>query len=565
MMPLLATISMGLLLWVCQAALIWPPMKMTKMIATFVVAATTVFAQEAPERDPDLTLTAEGELTLAAEGDPQLHTFVIPIGGENARYVEALRLQPGSIGYVRHAVIRMDASLESQRRDAETDEAGFPGRPHYNSVRQPGGLFAVWTPQAQVSTAPSGASWRLHPHADLVVTLHLFPDGMEHAIQPKLDLWLTEEPSRQQLLTARMANETLDLEPEQKRTMRDVLAMSAPVWVSGFYVNANRLGAGYRVEYATPVATPPSADEEEDNKRRVYGMGARLGKGSDWKPASATHQWKALPDRIRVPALTRFDMLIDFENTEAKAGRAPVQTRWGPAPDDEVAEVYLQLIAHNEPTAIVVARTIAIHQLGLAIEAAETRLLDDPESAKSHAELAYLYADIGGGDTAVAHGRKAVALNPDSSDSHAALAAAYLVSGFHFSAQEHAEKAIELDQANANAWFNLGNVFLHYEIPVRARSCYQNASDLEPRDTRFLNNLATMLIDAKEHEEAQQLLEKVLLIDPLHARANANMARIYEATFEPEKAIESYRRALDLAPELAATFGPRLEKLTGGR
>ncbi|MEM7011476.1 MAG: tetratricopeptide repeat protein [Verrucomicrobiota bacterium] len=540
-------------------------MKTLKRLAILVGATATAFGQDAPGQEPDLTLSAAGAMPLAAEGDPQLHTFVIPVGGEEARYVEKLQLRPGSIGYVRHAVIRMDSSLESQRRDSKTQEAGFPGRPLYNSVRQPHGLFAVWTPKAQVSVAPEGASWRIHPHSDLVVTLHLFPDGMEHSIQPKLDLWFADEPGRQQLLSARLANETLDLAPDQKRAMSDTLAIPAPVWVSGYYVNANRLGDGYRVEYATPVATPPSEEDEEDEKQRIYGMGARLGRGTEWKPASAKHQFTALAGRVRVPAMTRFDIQIDFANTEENAGRAPIQTEWGSRASDEIAEVYLQLIAHNEPTAIIVGRAIAIHQLGLAIEAAEKRLQDDPENSKAHAELAYLYADIGGGETAVSHGRKAVSLRPEDSNAHAALAAAYLASGFQFSAQEHAEKAIDLDQSNANAWFNLGNVFLHYEIPVRARNCYQNAADLEPRDTRFLNNLATMLIDAKEHEEARQLLEKTLLIDPLHARANANMARIYEATFEPQKAIESYKRALDLAPELAATFGPRLEKLTGKR
>ena len=67
----------------------------------------------------------------------------------------------------------MDSTNSSQDRDARDQMAGFAGRPHYDSVRQPMELFAVWTPWTPIQAAPPGTGWRIHPQADLVVTCHL--------------------------------------------------------------------------------------------------------------------------------------------------------------------------------------------------------------------------------------------------------------------------------------------------------------------------------------------------------------------------------------------------------
>lgn len=502
-----------------------------------------------PDREPDLTLKAEAAWQLPAEGERTLHSFVIPGSAiDGPRFVEAMRLRPGSIGYIRHGVIRSDPTDDSRILDAESEVVGIPGRPSVSTLYRPNGVFAVWSPAQPISVAPAGTSWRVHQHLDFVVTLHLFPDGEARSIQPEIDLWFTDEEPAQQLLTMRLANEAIELSAGETLTVNDSIVMPAPTWVTAVYFDANRLATRFRLEFVAPET-----------------IGARIAKVDDWSPGSFSHQFRQLPDRLRVPAGAHFELHATFENSEARAGGEPREIRHGFTTDDEICEAWVQLIAHNQPTAIRLAETISLHQLMLAIEAAESEIERIGGRVRTHSRLALLYSDLGEGETAVSHGRKAVALGPNSAEAHAALAGAYLSNGFQFSAQEHAEKALEIDQTNASAWFNLGNVLLSYEFPERALNCYENARQFEPRNPRFLNNLSSMLIEEKKLEEARKHLEMLLVIEPRHARAIANLGRIHEQTAEPEKAIELYRKALEIAPDLAITIGPRLEKLTGVR
>ncbi|MFT5466193.1 MAG: tetratricopeptide (TPR) repeat protein [Verrucomicrobiales bacterium] len=502
-----------------------------------------------PDRAPDLTLKAETAWELPAEGGRTLHTFVIPSSAlEGPRFVEAIQLRPGSIGYIRHGVVRSDTTDDSRLLDAESAVIGIPGRPILSTLNRPNGVFAVWTPAAPISEAPAGTAWRIHPYTDLVVTLHLFPDGQTHSIQPEIDLWFAETEPTQQLLNLRLAKETIELSPGESRMIGDSWIAPAPFWVNAVYFDANERATKFRLEFLAPEA-----------------IGARLARADAWNPGSESHQFQQLPERRRIPASARFDLKVSYENTAAQGENPPREIRHGFTVADEICEAHIRIIAHNSPTAMRLTESISLHQLNLEIEANEAEIERNGGRVRTHSRLALLYSDLGEHEAAMDEGRKAVELGLENPEAHAALAGAYLANGFTFSAQEHAEKAIELDQFNASGWFNLGIVFLEYGFPVRALNCFENARQEEPRNLRFLNNLSSLLIHEKRYEEAQKHLEVLLMIEPRHAKATANLGRIHEMTADPEKAIELYRRALEIAPEMSISIGPRLEKLTGVR
>ena len=77
---------------------------------------------------------------------------------------------------IHHAVIRVDASSASRRRDGEDGQPGFDGMAS-QTVQDPEGHFIGWAPGRGPILSPDGIPWRLERGADLVVELHLVPSS----------------------------------------------------------------------------------------------------------------------------------------------------------------------------------------------------------------------------------------------------------------------------------------------------------------------------------------------------------------------------------------------------
>lgn len=511
-----------------------------------------------PAREADLILKLESVFEIPADArEPWIiRNFVIPASeiGE-VRHIEWLRFSPGAdvaADVARQAVVRMDSTGASRKLDNADDPPGFPGRPELEALSQPDGLFAVWTPGQPVAAVPEGTGWRLHPQADLVVTVDLFPNGSAQSIQPTIELWFAERPPVKQLLTIRLANEAIALPPGEKVTLPDQFTIPTPAWVYGVYP----IGGSFITEIRLDQTLPDVVEIGEGV--RTVDVGQRLLSIRNWMPGSPVQRFYPVEAR-RVQAGVKLSAKFMCLNTSDRF------VRGGPDPEDEVAELYVQIVVDREQLANQVAQAASEHQLLIGIEAAQQVLKFDPDRADAHARLALLYADFGEPDEAVSHGRKAVSLAVESSTAHGALGAAYIAKNFHFSAEEHLVTAVALDRFNALAWFNLGNVRLNHQAVDKARVDFENAVELEPRNVRFLNNLGTVLLTRHDYAGARELFERVLLINPRHARATANLGIVHEMTANPLEAIELYERALSLSPAMEPHLGPKLEKLNGKR
>ena len=84
---------------------------------------------------------------------------------------------------IHHAVIRVDRTQASRRRDGEDGQPGFDGMA-WETVQDPDGHFIGWAPGRGPIVAPDGMPWRLDRGADLVIELHLIPSRKPLVIQP---------------------------------------------------------------------------------------------------------------------------------------------------------------------------------------------------------------------------------------------------------------------------------------------------------------------------------------------------------------------------------------------
>ncbi len=492
-----------------------------------------------PDRAPDLILEPGQVFELPAQGSGLIRSFVIPASQlESPRHLQALELLPGSGDVVKHAVIRLDLTSASQKLDQSDKIPGFPWRPELASLRQPEALFTVWTPRISVSQAPLGTGWRVHPDADFVVTLHLKPNGTATEIKPMIACWFASQPIHH-VLALRMANETIEIkEGAPEYSIRDSFTVPVDTQLHGVYPVANERAESVRLDIFRPSS-----------------QGERIFEIRDWQ-SNAQEDYK-FKEPLDLPAGTRLEMKFVYSNLPG-TGKIPQRVIWGPKLENEVGELYLQLVVDQEQKAVNLAHSINRHQLSLAIERAERRFEGD---AEAHAELAILYTDFGNHQTAVAHGQRAVDLAPDSSQAHAALGAAYLAQEFQFSAEEHLTKATEIDPSDAQSWFNLGNVFLGYKVAERAVDCYKKAAKLSPRDARIANNLGTALLTLDNAKEAKPYFEEVVERYPRHSLATANLARTFDLLGEKDEAVRLYKRAILLAPGMAPTLEPLLAQL----
>ena len=100
---------------------------------------------------PDLVVQMNGEYTLQAEGRDVYRNFVLPVPTTKARYVRLLEFRPDNPEIVHHALIYVDSSRESRRRQNSSKNAGFNGMSVPSSASMPEGQFLGWQPGALYS------------------------------------------------------------------------------------------------------------------------------------------------------------------------------------------------------------------------------------------------------------------------------------------------------------------------------------------------------------------------------------------------------------------------------
>ncbi|HED66170.1 MAG TPA: tetratricopeptide repeat protein [Planctomycetes bacterium] len=177
--------------------------------------------------------------------------------------------------------------------------------------------------------------------------------------------------------------------------------------------------------------------------------------------------------------------------------------------------------------------------------------------------------DLRGRDEeAIACLRRAVELDPDYGAAYKRLGLVLVESGEIDAAKEAFERVRETMPDDPGGRFQLGNLYLE-EDPEHAAELYREGIAIDPYYPWCYNGLAQALAalgdvegaaDAKaELDQAQAVKAKLdakldrALKSPTDFNAQFDVAEMYQAVGQDERALEMYRRALDLDPESAPT------------
>src|SRR3954447_1339575 len=215
-------------------------------------AGTTVGAPKPPKfgdewqlGTPDLILRVSQPYQLAGEGGEIFWNFILPVPITTTRWVKAIEVRPGASRVFHHANVVIDRS-RSSRRQERVPGAGFPGMDLNveEETFDPDGHFLSWKPGSEPVVEPDGMAWRADPGMDLILNVHLRPNGKPESVSPMIGIYFTSQPQRKFPMLVQLERDAaIDIQPGDKDfPVTDDVKLPLGVGVLAIYPHAHYLG-----------------------------------------------------------------------------------------------------------------------------------------------------------------------------------------------------------------------------------------------------------------------------------------------------------------------------------
>jgi Tfp pilus assembly protein PilF len=491
---------------------------------------------------PDLMVEVDAPYTLPADGPDVFRNFVLRVPLERARYVRAVRIDPGEARVVHHASLGVDRTRTARRLDALSAEPGFSGM-LAGGAASPPGHFIGWAPGRQAYRSPPGLSWRLDAGADLVLQMHMVPSGAAEPIRPRVALFFTEEAPRARAGLVRLGSTGIDIPPGMRRhVLEDTFELPVGVAVLGISPHAH-----YLAREIESVATLPGG-------RRVPLL-TIMAWNFRWQD-----DYRYLRP-LELPAGTRITTRVVYDNTSnnhANPHQPPRRVVYGPSSGDEMGDVWLQVVPDSASAAAQFERIAASREIAAQSDGYRRLASALPEDPVPRFTLATLYMQAGRLHEAMAEldrvlsiaptwamalynrgvalqraGRltesardflDALARDPRYAEAEHALGHVRLAQGNRRDAERHFSNAVAVWPAFADGWNSLATLRASRDALDEAIECYRRALTISPEHREALNNLGILLARRGRLAEATALLERAVAAYPEDEASRQNLA-----------------------------------------
>jgi tetratricopeptide (TPR) repeat protein len=462
--------------------------------------------------EPDLVLEP-APYSLRAGGADVYRNFVLPIATPTPRYIKAWQFLPGGSHALHHATMQFDATGASRRLDALDPEPGYEGLiPH--TVQSPDGYFLGWTPGQLAYVAPEGMAWPVQPGTDLVMMLHLRPHGAQEQVRPRIGLYVTDAPSSRIPTMIRLTRQDLDI-PAGSRRYRVADSFRLDVDVDAYAVQPH---AHYLAREVKAFATRPDGTTEPLIYIRDW----------DFNWQDVYHYRRP----IALPAGTTIQMEYVYDNSSQNARNPhapPRRVTYGQRTTDEMAELWLQVVARSSSDRRTLARAVESKIVREEIVGREKMLEADPASTSLHDDVALLYVAIGALDQAARHFAETVRLDARSPAAHYNYGNVLLAQGEWEKAADHLARALALKPDYGLAHGGLGRLRRAQGRRAEAIQHLDDAVRFDPGDADAHHQLAAVLRLEGRLEEALPHYRHAVRIDPANAQARAELADLEQA------------------------------------
>jgi len=281
---------------------------------------------------PDLIVQAP-TYRLPARGRDVYRNLVVPIPLQESQWVTAVELRPGNRGVVHHARMMIDTTASSRELDlGDVQAPGFDGMAMRSNAANPEGHFLGWTPGKGSLPPLDGMAWPLNPGTDLVLQLHMRTTGSEEVVDAQVGLYFADAPPKEIPVLLLLSSLLIDIAPgDSDYHVTNSYTLPVPVDVLSVYPHAHYLGKELR-----GFATLPSGAVKE------------LIRIPEWD-----FNWQdeyRFRDPVSLPAGTVLTMDFSFDNSSDNPNNPsdpPVRVVYGSNSEDEMADLILQVRAHN--------------------------------------------------------------------------------------------------------------------------------------------------------------------------------------------------------------------------
>jgi Flp pilus assembly protein TadD len=494
--------------------------------------ATPVFPDGWELGKPDAVVTLEKPYVLKPDQPDVYRNFVLRVPLASGAYVRGVEFRTNGAP-VHHAVIRVDRTSTSRRRDGEGGQPGFDGM-SWEGAQDPDGHFMGWAPGRGPIVMPDGMPWQLDRGSDLVVELHMIPRGQPVTVQPSVALFFTDKPPVQLPVRIKLSEKLIDIPAGARdHVLTQTYDFPVPVDVLSVYPHAHYLGKEMLVTAAIP--------------------------GGPVRTLLHIKQWSfhwqqdyRYVTPVSLPAGTRLTMRYTFDNSAENRdnpSKPPVRVRLGPRSVDEMADLGMQVLTKTPDDAVRLAASFEQRHQQEYLVLAETRVREEPNNAEYRAFLGSQYVNAGRFAEAIPHLEAAVKLDPRDAAAHDDLGTALMEQGRVPEALAQAQRAIALDPKNEVFYFNLGNTFRKASRLNEAGAAYQKALSVNPDFPDAHVNLGALLYSRGQVKQALPHFQRAVDLQPNSAVLHTNLAGVLAASGRYVDAMHHARRALALKPD----------------
>lgn len=419
---------------------------------------------------PDLILRAGQPYQLSADGQEVFWNFILPVPITTTRWVKAIEVRPGTARVFHHANVILDRS-RSSRRQERVPGAGFPGMDLAveEETFDPDGHFLSWKPGSEPVVEPDGMAWRADPGMDLILNVHLRPNGKAESVSPMIGIYFTSQPQRKfPMLVQLEHDELIDIPPGAKDFLiSDDVRLPLDVKVLAIYPHAHYLG-----KLMEGYATLP------DGTRKW------LVRIPDWDL-----NWQGvyrLKEPLLLPKGTVVSMRYHYDNSADNVRNPhspPQEVKGGNQATDEMGHLWLQVLPVAE------GDQRAILQEGLMRQ----RLEKYPDDFNANFNLGDALLNKGDAAGAIPHFEAAFKANPASVVAATELGVALFSAGRLPEAEDQFKAALAINPAYTGARYDLGSVQAARGEWESAATEFRRVLQERPDDTKTRQHLGDAL------------------------------------------------------------------------
>lgn len=185
-----------------------------------------------------------------------------------------------------------------------------------------------------------------------------------------------------------------------------------------------------------------------------------------------------------------------------------------------------------------------------ALRDLQAAVREDDSFSKAHYNLAKVYQHMKRWDDAQRHLNRVVSLEPNDPRYQYELGKCYHMLNRLDMAKAAYEKALSLNPNLYVVHYRLGTVFEALDQPKQADASLRKAIEINPRFTKAFVKLAVLYLNHDYPEPAMRVLQTAVAINDNSAEAHNILGFAYQFLRQYDKAIDSFKRALDLQGDL---------------